>query len=250
VIGHMRPHRFRQRRSSVVIFQCTLAGCLLALFVQTLAAPALGDAIDGAAIEQHSLTPQSREHLQTTIKEDKEWYERGLWPLTGAVAALILTNAVAVGIVYLQSSKAFNAILRQRKIESLSTALNEFYNPLLALIDINKEIFSKTGPPSFPEEEISRNAGALVWKETKQKILINNQIIEDILKTKTHLLHATDSFEEYHDLMIHVAMYETFQKIETDLYRQFSFPIYIRKHVAERRAAVIAAFNELSGERI
>jgi len=204
----------------------------------------------GVPQPRHSLTILSSEQLQITPQDNKEWYERGIWPIIGAVGALILTNAVAVGVVYLQSSKSFKALLRQRKMESLSTSLNEFYNPLLALIDINGAIFSKTGPPSFPKEEIARNAAALVWKETKQKILANNQQIEAILKSKTHLLHETDSLDAYYALMIHVAMYETFQKIETDLYRQFFFPANIRAHVIENRAAVLTAFNELSGDQV
>jgi hypothetical protein len=82
-----------------------------------------------------------------------------------------------------QAEKSFNAVLRQRKIEMLSTSLNEFYNPLLALIDINNEIFSKTGPKSFPNEEPGLSAAGLVWKETKKKILANNSTIEQILRT-------------------------------------------------------------------
>lgn len=223
---------------------------LLLLVFEVLASPALTAAALPAPQKQHSLTIVSSEHLQIVRSDGTEWYEQGIWPLVGAVGALILTNAVAVRIVYLQSAKSFNAILRQRKIELLSTSLNEFYNPLLALIDVNKEIFTKTGPPSFPKEEIARGASALVWGEMKQKVLANNQQIEAILKTKTHLIRGTDSLKAYHALMIHVAMYEAFQKVETDLYSKFLFPSDIRKHIVEKRAEVLTAFNELTGEQI
>lgn len=198
----------------------------------------------------HTLTIQSSEALQLTPKEAKEWYEQGIWPLVGAVAALIVTNAVAVGVVYLQSSKSFKAVLKQRKIETLSASLNEFYNPLLALLDINKEIFDKTGPTSFPEAEPGRSAAALVWRETKKKILSNNAQIETVLRTKTHHIQGPDSLAEYHRLLIHVAMYETFQMVETDLYAAFQFPADIRSHVETQRGLVLQAFNEASRETI
>jgi hypothetical protein len=50
-------------------------------------------------------------------------------PFIGTICAFILTNAISVSVIYLQSSIAFNAALRQRKIEFLSTSLKECYNP-------------------------------------------------------------------------------------------------------------------------
>jgi hypothetical protein len=198
----------------------------------------------------HTVTITSSRSLQLAPTGDKEWYEQGLWPLAGAVGALIITNAVSVWIVYMQAARSFNAVLRQRKIELLSAALSEFYNPLLALIDINGEIFAKTGPPSFPRDEPGRSAAGLVWKETKKKILANNVDVERILRTKSHLLQGADTLEAYHPLLVHVAMYETFQAVATDLYKAFFFPSGIRDHIVQQRSAVLEAFYEASGEQI
>lgn len=182
--------------------------------------------------------------------DDKSWYEKGPWPIVGGVAALVVTNAVAVGVVYLQASRGFNAVLRQRRIEALSASLSEFYNPLLALLDINGEVFDKTGPPSFPDGEIERGGAALVWAETKKVILENNRRILEILRTRTHRLYARDSLGAYNDLMIHVAMYETFQTIPTDRYRGFFFPKNVRQHIADMRDLVLADFNALTGSQL
>jgi len=148
------------------------------------------------------------------------------------------------------AAKSFNAVLRQRKIELLSTSLNEFYNPLLALIDINGEIFAKTGPKSFPKEEPGLSAAGLVWQGTKRKVLTNNADIEQILRTKSHLIQGPDTLEAYQPLLLHVAMYETFQEIETDLYKQFLFPAGIRDHIAQQRLAVLETYYHASGEQI
>lgn len=45
-------------------------------------------------------------------------------------------------------------------------------------------------------------------------------------------------------------MYETFQRVETDLYRGFLFPADIRNHVATQRLAVLEIYYQLTGEQI
>jgi hypothetical protein len=197
---------------------------------------------------QHTITIESSEGIQIT-KQDKVWYQEGLWPLVGSVIVIVITNTVTIGVIYIQSRRSFNALLRQRKVEFLSSSLNDFYNPLLALININGEIFAKTGPSVFPDEHHKREAAALVWKEMKKKILENNREIELILKTKTHLIHQSDSLDAYKALLIHVAMYETFQKIETDRYADFLFPREVKGHLAAMRLSVSGELHTHLGEK-
>lgn len=204
----------------------------------------------GVGASTHTLTIQSTEQLQLSPKDEKSWHERGPWPFIGTGLTLIVTNGIAIWLIYLQSSRAFNALLRQRRIERLSASLSEFYNPLLALLDINKEIFDQTGPSSFPKDEDGRTAAALVWKETKKKILTNNAQIETILRAKTHLLEETDSLVAYHRLLVHVAMYESFQTVQTDIYQRFFFPSDIHPHVVAKRLMLLEAYNQAVGEQI
>ena len=132
--------------------------------------------------------------------EQKEWYEKGNWPLFGSVLTVLITNLIAVGVVYLTANRTLQGLLKQKKLERVTASLNEFYNPLKALLEANRVIFSKTGPRSWPTEHIEREAAALVWAETKLKILENNKAIELILQTKTHLIDESDSLEKYADL--------------------------------------------------
>lgn len=198
----------------------------------------------------HAVTIQSSEGLQLAPKDDKEWYERGVWPLVGAGLTLAITNAIALYVVHLQAAKTFRAALRQRKIDQLAASLQEFYNPLLALIDINGEIFAKTSMKAWPEDESGREAAALIWKETKKKVLANNAMIETILRTKTHRLAETDSLDAYHPLLIHVAMWETFQTVQTEIYKKFMFPAEVRDHIVVQRSNVLSDFYEQSGDQI
>lgn len=220
------------------------AAALMAVFPPSSAKAAKPD------LAKHTLTIQSSDELQFTTKDEKSWYERGPWPLVGTSLAILVTNSIAVAAIYIQSSRSFNALLRQRKIERLTASLNEFYNPLSALLDINKAIFDKTGPSSFPEDYGGRTAAASVWKETKKKILDNNILIEDILRNKTHLLEKSDSLTSYHELLVHVAMYETFQKVKTDLYKRFFFPSGMSAHIENKRMLVLAEYYQAVGEQI
>ena len=199
-------------------------------------------------LPKNFVTIRPGDELQITPQEQHEWYHQGPWPLIGSVGAVIISNCVAIVMVYLSSSRSFNAILKQRKIDFLSLCLNDFYNPLLALIEINQEIFSKIGPSSFPEEHLKREAAALVWKEMKKKIIENNREIELLLRSKTHLIHKSDSLDGYNALFLHVAMYETFQEIETDQYACFLFPNDVKSHIIDKRRSVLDQFHPLFGE--
>lgn len=178
---------------------------------------------------------------------DDEWYEQGLWPLAGAVLAIIVSNSVSIFIIYLQSKKSFDAILKQRRIEFLSSSLKEFYDPLLAIVGVNKQIISKTGPPSFPEGQIERDAAASVWSETRKKIIENNFVIEGIITKNCHLIHENDSIENYNSLLLHVVMYDVFQKVKTDIYSRFLFPKDVEGHIRRNRDLVVSEYRDLVG---
>lgn len=227
-----------------------VAACLtiLASARQPSAATASSEPV---ASSQHIITIQADEGLQLTKQERKAWYQKGGWPVIWPVIPIVITSSVAIIVVFLQSRRSFNALLRQRRIDFMSSSLNDFYNPLLALLEINDEIFEKTGPKVFPKEYQQREAAAQVWTEMKKKVLANNQEVENILKTKTHLIYRSDSLGSYKTLLIHVAMYETFQKVHTDRYlAEFRFPEDIKDHIFSMQSAVRAELHALIGEQM
>lgn len=221
--------------------------CLL-LTIMTLAHWSFGEA-SGQGSPTSTVAPNiSTEIAVPTVGEKTPaWYEQEFWPLAVSVVAIIISNAVAIVVVYLQSSRSFRAIIRQREIEALLASLTQFYDPLLALLHMNGAIFSKTGPPSFPEGHIERESAAKVWAETKKKIIKNNRQIESIIRNKSHLMHNSDDINAYKDLLVHAAMYETFQSIKTDRYVAFQFPINVEQHLACQRSKALAEYRHLTG---
>ncbi len=112
----------------------------------------------------------------------------------GAIVGLLITNGVVLIGIYLQVKYNFKLQLTIKQIDLVSQQLAEFYSPLYPLILVNQSIFNAVGPFTFPDDSIRRDAAGEVWTEIKMKLLLpNNQRIQEILRTKTHLLTTDDS---------------------------------------------------------
>jgi hypothetical protein len=246
--------------SSPSVLLCSLFALVLPVNAVIGGAEAAGPAPAVTAIDSVEVSPMFPVYLQSktsiiieapdgieiTQKEFKEWYQKGLWPLIGSTAVTVLGFVVTISVVFIQSRKSFRALLVQIRIDILNNSLGEFYNPLLALLEINSEIFRKTGPSTFPDDENERSAASLVWNKMKKSISKNNDEIENIIKSKSHSIHHKDSFDFYRPLLLHVAMYRTFQALPTDLYGKFRFPHGIHEHVKTKRESVIEELQAVS----
>ena len=175
-----------------------------------------------------------------------EWYQQGNWPLFGAVAVLVVTNAVALWKISAQAKATFLLETKLRTVEFIATQLSDFYNPLYALLLINGRIFSQAGPRTFPEDPIRCDAAGQVWAELREQVVLpNNREIREILRSKTHLLAPGDSLPQYMDLFTHISMYEVFQERPTEIYSRFTFPRDILRHVEEVRERLITELDSL-----
>lgn len=174
------------------------------------------------------------------------WYEQGHWPLIGAIAVLIFTNIVSVWQIFVQANTTHKKHLSVLKIELLERQLSEFYNPLFALVKANGEMFASAGPQTFPKEHARREAAAQVWNRIKiDSILPNNKAMQEILRTKTHLLIGGDEISNYIPLLMHVTMYEIFHDQPTELYERYQFPKGIAAHLSDRRKTLAAELLDL-----
>ena len=179
-------------------------------------------------------------HLNSTA-----WYTHGIWPLIGAISAIAISNLMSVALVHLNGRRVIANLLQQRRIERASTELVELYNPLFTMLRINAELFKRVGPPAFPIEELARNASAKAWRIARDEVVVNNTRIRTLISEKSHLLSNNDPLDNYTELLIHITMYETFTKVETDWYSNFKFPQNIIRHVELMRAASIERYKGL-----
>lgn len=177
---------------------------------------------------------------------ETEWYQQGAWPLIGAIAVLLITNGIALWKIYLQARTAFESQLKIKDIEWISQQLTEFYNPMYTLLHVNREVFQAVGPQTFPNDPYRLEAAGEIWEATKKSVIIpNNNKIQGVLRDKSHLISQDDCLPAYLPLINHVAMYDIFQGIPTEIYTRFQFPTGVPEHVERQREQLLAKLRTL-----
>nr|WP_319949070.1 hypothetical protein [uncultured Shimia sp.] len=177
------------------------------------------------------------------------WYQSGDWPLIGAIGTLAVSNAVAIFLALYQqraSRKASEDFSRRSTIEK---RLEEFYDPLMALLSENREVFSKFGPSRIAKlDGVDATVAAEVWNEMKLGFIVpNNERISSIIQSKSHLISEGDDFEEYLRLKLHIDSYSVFLKVGSEVHESFRFPTGIEKRVSKFRAVEIGNLEETKG---
>jgi hypothetical protein len=177
------------------------------------------------------------------------WYQSGDWPLIGAIGTLAVSNAVAIFLALYQqraSRKASEDFSRRSTIEK---RLEEFYDPLMALLSENREVFSKFGPSRIAKlDGVDATVAAEVWNEMKLGVIVpNNERISSIIQSKSHLISEGDDFEEYLRLKLHIDSYSVFLKVGSEVHESFRFPTGIEERVSKFRAVEIGNLEETKG---
>ena len=174
------------------------------------------------------------------------WYQQEFWSLVGAALVLVVPNAVALWGIFIQTRRQTKSQILLNQINFVSEQLAEFYDPLFAMLKTNGECFSKLGPHTFPRNPIQLETAGEVWNQTKQRVIIpNNQQIANILRTRSHLIAPYDSIEAYLELNQHISMYEIFNDFPNEIYKNFTFPKDITKHVEEIRTRLVKELQQM-----
>lgn len=177
------------------------------------------------------------------------WYQSGDWPLIGAIGTLAVSNAVAIFVALYQqraSRKSSEDFSRRSTIEK---RLEEFYDPLMALLSENREVFSKFGPSRIAKlDGVDATVAAEVWNEMKLGFIVpNNERISSIVQSKSHLISEDDDFGEYLRLKLHIDSYSVFLKVGSEVHESFRFPTGIENRVSKFRAVEIGKLEETKG---
>ena len=171
---------------------------------------------------------------------------QGYWPLIGAIAGLVITNAIAIGKIALQARQSFAAQLALKRVEFMSEQLSDFYNPLFSLLAANRHVFENFGPATFPTDQGRRDAAAMNWKAMRDAVILpNNESISRILRDKSHLISDTDDIAKYLDLNNHVHAYRVFVKEPTEAYAKHAFPKAVAGHLETKRAELLFRLTSL-----
>lgn len=168
------------------------------------------------------------------------WYQQGNWPLVGAIAVLVITNAVTLLAIYLKAGADLRQQIKLANQAFVHQQLSEFYDPLVAALALNRDVFLKAGPDTFPADPIRRDAAGTLWSTLKEKVIIpNNATIANLLTSKSHLIAKHDELAKYLPLFTHIRMYQAFIDQQNEIYSNFRFPVGIEAHVETVRSSLL-----------
>lgn len=170
-------------------------------------------------------------------------------PITVALITAILSALVSITslgfssrsqakLAQLQSSLSIKEKITDEERLLLYKRLSEFYDPILVLLEVNRDIFLNLGPnssirknPEIPTEEVHQ-----IWlKLISEVILPNNEKICNLVTTNLHLISPTDNVEHYIKFVTHAHVYRVFREKPTSAYKFFQFPKELDNHVRQQR---------------
>lgn len=151
-------------------------------------------------------------------------------------------------MIYQQYLSRKNTI-SAKKIELISAQLEQFYNPIIALLSENRVVFENLGPVSFPVDDgIRAEAAAEFWEKIRdQFVLPNNAKISDIIQSKSHLISKSDKLDQYMKLKLHIDAYFVFQDVVVERYAEFTFPSGIEGLAKIHRSRLIDELDKVMG---
>jgi hypothetical protein len=128
--------------------------------------------------------------------------------------------------------------LRQEQRSLLRTQLSEFYDPIFALLSVNKSIFERIGPESDARWDRSyrQEETATVWSELVDEVITpNNSRVCEIVGTRLHLIAPSDTVQPYLEFATHAHAYQVFREQPYEAYDLFRYPSGFLQHVEAQR---------------
>ena len=153
---------------------------------------------------------------------------------------LFVTNIVTLFKIRAESKAAIRNELSMNHIKLKKDQLSLFYDPIIALLNTNSEVFSAFGPKTFPEDPHLGEEALHIWDILVNTVILpNNNEIVTIIKKNTHLLSSEDNFEIYLRFMKHAVSYEAFRDTPNELHGNFRYPKEILPNVKKYRGKVL-----------
>jgi hypothetical protein len=172
-------------------------------------------------------------------------------PASVSLIALLVTNLVTLWKIRSDSMASLRREFSLAEWKALKDRLEQFYDPLIALLRINKELFTAFGPNTMRDEQDihTREERARVWKSVIDKsILPNNAKIRDLILSKSHLIDPPSSADEYMKLLTHIVSYEVFRNEPNAMHGQFMFPTSLPALAESQRSELIKKQSRITVE--
>lgn len=162
---------------------------------------------------------------------------------------LLVTNLVTLWKIRLESKASIKNELGMDSIGKIKEQLSQFYDPIIALLNTNSEIFNGFGPRTFPEDHFAGEEALHIWSlMVNDVILPNNKEITKIIKSYSHLMDKDDDFDLYLRFMKHAASYDAFRNTPNQLHGDFAYPSDLLPNVIKHRKKIVSEMLKLQNE--
>lgn len=162
---------------------------------------------------------------------------------------LLVTNLVTLWKIRLESKAAIKGELGMNSIERIKEQLSLFYDPIIALLYTNSEIFNGFGPRTFPEDHFAGEEALHIWSlMVNDVVLPNNKEVTKTIKSYSHLMSENDDFELYLRFMKHAASYDAFRNTPNQLHGDFAYPTDLLPNVKKHRNNIVRELQKLQLE--
>jgi hypothetical protein len=166
-------------------------------------------------------------------------------PAAIALVALLVTNIVVLLKIRLDIRTNLKRDLTLQEIARLKERLQQFYDPLVALTQLNAAMTKKLGRDTFPMDSHLKEDALLVWNSVVENVILpTNRKICTIIKECSHLIDSTDQFEQYMNFILHAESYEIFTKQRNEIHKKFLYPKDFDIDLQRARAKVIKDLEE------
>lgn len=132
----------------------------------------------------------------------------------------------------------------------INKQLSEFYNPIVTLLSVNRDVFERIGPTSearrsgkFNDEETAQ-----VWGNLCKTVVVpNNMKVCELIEKNIHLIKSHTNEREYFDFLTHAHAYQVFKETTYEAYSLFTYPKGFLESVVLQRDELVEDFNKTYG---
>lgn len=172
-----------------------------------------------------------------------EFWEKFAAPIV-ALVIVFISNLVVLIKIRLDSKAAIKKELTLQSLNITKERLTKFYDPVIALLIINRDMFITFGPESFPNERSLKIEASTIWNNIIDDVILpNNKRVCEIVLQYSHLIDKSDNIENYLDFVKHANSYSIFRNKRNEIHKNFPYPSQLISKVSVARENVRQKLN-------
>lgn len=156
-----------------------------------------------------------------------------------ALLVVLISNIVVLMKIRLDSRAAIRKEMSVSLINLTKERLIKFYDPMVTLLTINRDMFNTFGPKSFPQETHLRIEAVEVWNKIIDEVILpNNKKICELVLQHSHLIDDEDKLADYIEFVKHAKSYDVFRQTRNEIHKNFPYPTALIENTITTRMTI------------